>query len=503
VGVGSNLFVGKDLTVSGTMTINAVSLSTTTNLQEVTNDGNTTTNTIEFNNPTTGLVASGNVEVGGELSVSENVELSSNLTVSGNVEVGGELSVSGNVEVGTANLFVDTTTGNVGVGATDPARAFEITRPGGDAIINLKRSDFGTGQGALAFVNGYSNVAASITCARSGSEGGEIRFYTVPNDTTQTSDNPYLIPERMRINKDGNVGIGTTNPTTKLHMYAVGSGNVMDFRMSGSWTVGDYYRILGYNADKQIQFNYNDGMWLSDNNRIRFGCGGTQGSSGLYPERMRIDSGTTVSVAGGTAGKGVSFAHAGLAIDRVWGNYPSITVMNQNSTGDTNQSQLRIHGCNVSYSSYPNISGSDFGCSVYIDGTFQNSSDRRFKTNITTIDNALDKVLSLSGKRYQILNVDGTIRTNVSTNDYKYGFIAQDLQELGLGETYIHYTDEDDGTDGYNRAYAVDYNSFIPLLVNAVKEQNVIINNIRDQLEMERDRNDTLEARILALENAS
>ena len=352
-------------------------------------------------------------------------------------------------------------------------------------------------------MNGYSNVAASITCARSGSEGGEIRFYTVPNDTTQTSDNPYLIPERMRINKDGNVGIGTTNPTTKLHMYAVGSGNVMDFRMSGSWTVGDYYRILGYNADKQIQFNYNDGMWLSDNNRIRFGCGGTQGSSGLYPERMRIDSGTTVSVAGGTAGKGVSFAHAGLAIDRVWGNYPSITVMNQNSTGDTNQSQLRIHGCNVSYSSYPNISGSDFGCSVYIDGTFQNSSDRRFKTNITTIDNALDKVLSLSGKRYQILNVDGTIRTNISTNDYKYGFIAQDLQELGLGETYIHYTDEDDGTDGYNRAYAVDYNSFIPLLVNAVKEQNVIINNIRDQLEMERDRNDTLEARILALENAS
>jgi hypothetical protein len=139
---------------------------------------------------------------------------------------------------------------------------------------------------------------------------------------------------------------------------------------------------------------------------------------------------------------------------------------------------------------------------MYIDGTYQVSSDRRFKTNITTIDNALDKVMSLSGKRYQLLNSDGSIRTAVSTNDYKYGFIAQDLEALGLDETFIHYTEEDDGTEGYNKAYSVDYDSFIPLLVNAIKEQNVIINTMRDQLENERSRNDALEARISALENA-
>ena len=90
VGVGSNLFVGKDLTVSGNVTLNTVSLSTTTNFQEVTNDGNTTTNTIEFNNPTTSLVA------------------------------------SGNVEIGTANLFVDTTTGNIGVGTMSPGYTLDV-----------------------------------------------------------------------------------------------------------------------------------------------------------------------------------------------------------------------------------------------------------------------------------------------------------------------------------------------------------------------------------------
>lgn len=94
----------------------------------------------------------------------------------------------------------------------------------------------------------------------------------------------------------GNVGIGTTSADTKLHLYATGSGNILDFKMSGSWSAGDYYRIIGYNTAKQIQFNYNDGMWLSDNNSIRFGCGGTQGTSGLYSERMRITNAGDVGI---------------------------------------------------------------------------------------------------------------------------------------------------------------------------------------------------------------
>jgi hypothetical protein len=106
--------------------------------------------------------------------------------------------------------------GNVGIGTTTPARPLEIAGGGGTAIINLKRTDIGPGQGGLAFLNNLSNVVASVTASRSGTEGGELIFRTVPDDTTQTSDNPYLIPECMRIDKDGNVGIGTTSPETKL-----------------------------------------------------------------------------------------------------------------------------------------------------------------------------------------------------------------------------------------------------------------------------------------------
>ena len=141
----------------------------------------------------------------------------------------------------------------------------------------------------------------------------------------------------------GNVGIGTTSADTKLHLYATGSGNVLDFKMSGSWSAGDYYRIIGYNTAKQIQFNYNDGMWLSDNNSIRFGCGGTQGTSGLYSERMRITN-------SGRIGVGTTSPEGKLHISTASGDHNStdnalIIGGPTNCTGNTN---LRL-GCHNDY----------------------------------------------------------------------------------------------------------------------------------------------------------
>ena len=127
----ADIIINNDLTLIGglttnTLTINSVSMSTTSNFQQVTNVGNVTTNTVEFTNPTTGLAVTSNAEVGGELSVSGNATVSQELSVSGNVELSSNLTVSGNVEVGTANLFVDTVTGNVGVGTTEPGAVLDV-----------------------------------------------------------------------------------------------------------------------------------------------------------------------------------------------------------------------------------------------------------------------------------------------------------------------------------------------------------------------------------------
>ena len=87
--ITGNAYVSSNLAIGGVMTMGVVNVAARHNLQAVTDMGNVTTHTIEFTNPTTSLVASGNVEVAKELTVS------SNLTVSGNVEITKDLYYSG------------------------------------------------------------------------------------------------------------------------------------------------------------------------------------------------------------------------------------------------------------------------------------------------------------------------------------------------------------------------------------------------------------------------
>ena len=193
---------------------------------------------------------------------------------------------------------------------------------------------------------------------------------------------------------------------------------------------------------------------------------------------------TTGGTAGGTTGKGVGFDHAGVWFDRGWGNYPALTVTSSSGTGETNQTEIRVHGTNATWASYPAPSGSDFGCGLYIDGSVTQTSDRRYKTNITSITNALDTVNAMDGKRFQTLTSDGTVETHRSAEDgFKFGFIAQDLESQGLGEVYKYYADEDDGTDGYNKAYSVDYASLTALLVNAIKELSAKVDDLTTRVE--------------------
>ena len=84
-----------------------------------------------------------------------------------------------------------------------------------------------------------------------------------------------------------------------------------------------------------------------------------------------------------------------------------------------------------------------------------NSSDERIKTNIKTIENALDKTLLLRGVEY---------------NDFRYepdkkhiGLIAQEV-ELVIPEAV--------GVNEFDNIKCISYNSFVGLLIEAVKELN-------------------------------
>lgn len=88
------------------------------------------------------------------------------------------------------------------------------------------------------------------------------------------------------------------------------------------------------------------------------------------------------------------------------------------------------------------------------------SSDSRFKTNINPIQNALDKIVRLNGitynwnqEKYPNKNFDGLLQA---------GFIAQDVEGVYPQAVVID-------NEGY---YGLNYNTFIPLLAQSIKEMN-------------------------------
>ena len=187
--------------------------------------------------------------------------------------------------------------------------------------------------------------------------------------------------------------------------------------------------------------------------------------------------------AGGTeAGAAFGLDVIGVFFDRSWGDYPGIAVQSASGHGDTNQSEFRIHGTNATYASYPGVSGGDFAVDLRIDGSLHQASDKRRKKNISSITNAVETVKKLDGKKFQICNSELELQTHVSKNGYKFGFIAQDVEDI-IPEA-VKYSKEEDvpKENGYATAYGMDYPSIVALLCNAIKEQQVIIDDLKTRV---------------------
>ena len=282
--------------IAETVTLNNFSVSTATTFQQTTNASNVTTNTLRFTNPATAFVT------------------------------------TGNVEVGTANLFVDTTTGRVGIGTVSPFEKLDVhgvsrissAYPRLDFFCTTGRSTnaWGNSTGAAGDYRIYSNSDASDATKRS------LNFDYGQNTTHTT---------RMCINAAGNVGIGTTSPTSMLELAANGGSSMITLKRTNTSNGG---------AKGGIRFTentngYNVGViaCLGDGaNTSGALCFYTKASStetGVYlaasDERMRISSSGNVGI--GTAtftdtrntgglhianSKGISFAASTNSGSRHW-----------------------------------------------------------------------------------------------------------------------------------------------------------------------------------------
>jgi type VI protein secretion system component Hcp len=114
-------------------------------------------------------------------------------------------------------------------------------------------------------------------------------------------------------------------------------------------------------------------------------------------------------------------------------------------------------------------------------------SDARYKKNIRTLDGAIAKVLSLRGVGFDWKTEEYAEKH--FSEAHQVGMIAQEVLEV-LPEVVSK------GTDGY---YSVDYGRITPLLVEAIKEQQKVIESQKEEIDLLNRKYSALDEKLDAL----
>ena len=412
--------------------------------------------------------------------------------------------------------------GNVGIGTTSPnqdgfsaaSRVLTVKAPsstgtGALELIGLANSS-GDLMSAINFMSyAVGNPAARITALR----------HTADDEASIAFDTSGA--ERMRITQAGNVGIGTTSPSTELHVYSADQNALTVQTNTGINQIGilnstnspTYIAAASY----VLQLKADDNGWGGTASAIQFNVKGTErfkiahdGETTITGTKMNvISSAEAVMGAQATgnsywrvvadnspntyfqAGTGQSSSQVKMYFTGMYGSNNTMTVDTPNSRvgiGITSPGKkLDVRGTirataiqnDISLSdelpgyganSYGNLKASTnniylaIGNSYigYINSSAQlNASDARLKENVATLTGALDKVNQLRGVSFNWIDSARGEGTHI-------GFIAQELEAVYpelVGDGGL--PDDDDGQSAIK---SVDYGHMVPVLVEAIKE---------------------------------
>ena len=363
--------------IAETVTLNNFSVSTATTFQQTTNASNVTTNTLRFTNPATAFVT------------------------------------TGNVEVGTANLFVDTTTGRVGIGTVSPFEKLDVR----GAIIAPVVSYAGN-QDAPYLIASSPNYTGATT--NWGTYGIQHRIKTDSSGTPRITVDDGNGNEVFTIKNGGNVGIGTTNPVQPLHIHNNDEHLYTRFTTTAASTT-DIFDIACWNStrsngDHGIMFlnraNTDMRFLTNDAERLRIKNDGDVGIGTNNP-RCRLDvqgGGTRCSYPFGIGGSSTyaTYTHTGVGgIANNAGSWTKDFVVGSYERGGW----IRVYsGATMSTSSAPNGAvqspkTAEFVYSIYGNSLFWNRVSG--STNI-----------SLSSSGYQTIRV-----TSSGGGSYNHGWV--------------------------------------------------------------------------------
>jgi len=342
------------------------------------------------------------------------------------VDAGTTTSVNGMAVKGTVNNYLQFNVQNRSTGPSASTDIVATADNGNESTNYIDMGINGSGNNGRFFGNANDSYLYSVgqnLYMGNGTVGKYLAFITGGID--------QITNERMRIDGAGNVGIGTAAPSQKLDVN--GNINASGSLISQGSVLVDAANVNTGTLTPGIQFGgSSSGETISSKRTagtnqwgIDFYTGGTN--------RMTITNGGNVGI--GTNAPGYKLTVAGIVAPSADNTY--------SLGGGTTNRWSAVYATN---------------------GTIQ-TSDRRLKTNIKNLNYGLKEVLALQPVSYNW--------KEKPTTDNKIGLIAQDVKKL-VPEVVTG--------DEAKEKLGMNYAELVPVLINAIKEQQQQINDLKEMV---------------------
>jgi len=218
------------------------------------------------------------------------------------------------VQVDTDVLYVDASTNKVGIGTTSPSTDLEVSSTGVNGVDISQSASNASQSGRLFFT---TNTASEGFALFNSNGTFQVNSGGIPNNTSGT--NRISI-----IGSSGNVGIGTTSPSTKLHVSGgdirIDDTEQLQFGAGGVRINNDAAGRMYYRAPLGFYWETNGGYRMVLNSSGFVGVGTTSPTCELQvgnygsaetPE-IRVGGGTSSQIQLNTSNATGSFAQVGF-----------------------------------------------------------------------------------------------------------------------------------------------------------------------------------------------
>jgi hypothetical protein len=341
------------------------------------------------------------------------------------------------------------------------------------------------GGGSINWRSGHPSNSAVWNMARinvtdDGNYNGRMEFKT----TTSGGNGGTEPTTKMVLKANGRLGIGTTTPSyqldvsnsggaiMRLHAGVNSSASLRLQNDAQDWDVNtqtnDTFAIFNQTAGTQpfsILTNGNVGINTTNplnklhvEGNVQIGGWTTAGSR--YVGTARVDNGTWTNGAAGMEVQSVTESGLGnydQKVHLISHRYNGGTSRVLTASWTTGSNRVGIGDITPSYTL-------DASGTIRATGDVIAYSDARVKDNVKTIDNALEKVIKLRGVSYT--------RNDIEDKSSKIGVIAQEVLKV-LPEVVSQ--DEND-------KYSVSYGNITGVLIEAIKEQQKQIDDLKLQM---------------------